>query len=1010
MSSQTRIGDYSVIKTVGSGSFGKVKKAVHDYTKHTVALKIISRSKLNHSDMAGRVNREIQYLKMLRHPHIIKLYEVISNPNDIIMVMEFAGGELFNYLVEKGRMAEPDARRFFQQIISAVEYCHRRGIVHRDLKPENLLLDAFDNVKIADFGLSNIIKDGEFLKTSCGSPNYAAPEVINGKLYAGPDVDVWSCGVILYVMLCGKLPFDDENIPSLFKKISSGIFSTPSYVSFGAKELIHKMLIVDPLKRITISEIRKNPWFNVDLPEYLQPLPEDVDPMQLEVINSEMIETLVQKLGMPRSEVVSSLRSSGYNHVKVSYQLMLDNKHMLEMSRLSEQSGIKNFALSTSPPTWSAMNTNVFSGRGSSYNSPGLYSQPNSIRINNNKGILFSKLENDEDNLKDEVYESSSVSILGSSIPRHQIARDFDQRPNSGLRSPIVPGKIISGNESNITRAVLSNNAMKNGVHATVQKSPNASSVATTTPQSVPNRIPSNYFRASLPPLPPGVSISSRGSNGSNSPNSEPSNTSKNPDNYSNISSPKSSAASDATMGLGIRSTENQQTENISGFGSPRKISDISTPYNPFNKLPNELGANNSISNNTQPIGSSIPKYNPTSKKSSRTRPRWHFGIRSRSQPAEVMAEIYKTLSTLKMQWKTFDPYHIRIRYLKTIPNNESSSHHDPYNINRNNYNMNSSQNYNRNTTGHNPFDRNRIYNDRTLETKVDLQLYRLDSRNYLVDFKAVIPKNNKSSSNQSQTFATIPLVPEPLEVASVSKSISRSMNRQSLGSRSGIDFPHSPLAQVDFESLSVSGHERTPTKNNIPTKIIPRQDQELVFDNEMEMEMDDVTHKGSAMDFSGNKISSTYGTNYGYQDSDTTESARPLPAPSMLPEYDQIPSGFTVQSLPKHGLLYPTQSITINDSPIRENNYTPERAYGTPTRNGIAVPMSIQNNRSPALGFSFGPGSNLGSSLNQTESCEGITVNKSVSDSSGQIFNTFAFFEVCTKLITELAVPSQRG
>lgn len=147
-------------------------------------------------------------------------YTVITTPTDIIMVIEYAGNELFDYIVKNGKMREEEARRFFQQIIGAVEYCHRHKIVHRDLKPENLLLDEYFNVKIADFGLSNIMTDGNFLKTSCGSPNYAAPEVISGKLYAGPEVDVWSSGVILYVLLCGKLPFDDDYIPTLFKKIS----------------------------------------------------------------------------------------------------------------------------------------------------------------------------------------------------------------------------------------------------------------------------------------------------------------------------------------------------------------------------------------------------------------------------------------------------------------------------------------------------------------------------------------------------------------------------------------------------------------------------------------------------------------------------------------------------------------------------------------------------------------------------------------------------------------------
>jgi len=147
-------------------------------------------------------------------------YEVISTPADIIVVLEFAGGDLFEYIVANGRMTEPVARRFFQQIMSGIEYSHKLKIVHRDLKPENILLDNDLNVKIADFGPPSEIKDGDFLKTSCGSPNYAAPEVIRGGLYTGPEIDVWSCGVILYVMLSGRLPFEDEDVQTLFTKIS----------------------------------------------------------------------------------------------------------------------------------------------------------------------------------------------------------------------------------------------------------------------------------------------------------------------------------------------------------------------------------------------------------------------------------------------------------------------------------------------------------------------------------------------------------------------------------------------------------------------------------------------------------------------------------------------------------------------------------------------------------------------------------------------------------------------
>lgn len=157
----------------------------------------------------------------------------------------------------------------FQQIVSGIEYCHFHQVVHRDLKPENLLLDQYNHVKIADFGLSNMMEDGMFLRTSCGSPNYAAPEVIAGYMYSGPEVDVWSCGVILYALLCGSLPFDDESIPNLFKKIKSGHYKLPGHLPPLAADLIPRLLVVDPMKRITIPEIRRHPWFRRNLPHYL---------------------------------------------------------------------------------------------------------------------------------------------------------------------------------------------------------------------------------------------------------------------------------------------------------------------------------------------------------------------------------------------------------------------------------------------------------------------------------------------------------------------------------------------------------------------------------------------------------------------------------------------------------------------------------------------------------------------------------------------------------------------
>eukprot|EP00002_Diphylleia_rotans_P029531 TRINITY_DN6018_c0_g1_i4.p2 TRINITY_DN6018_c0_g1~~TRINITY_DN6018_c0_g1_i4.p2 ORF type:complete len:183 (-),score=45.91 TRINITY_DN6018_c0_g1_i4:1962-2510(-) len=182
MSTTLKLGHYRLGKTVGVGSFSKVKTAVHETTTAKVAVKVINRRKVKTADLQEKIKREIQILKHFSHPHIIRLYDVISTPTDIFLVMEYVPhGELFEFIVTNGKMPEENARRFFQQIISAVDYCHQKNIVHRDLKPENILLDINHDVKIVDFGLSNILADGEFLRTSCGSPNYAAPEVIAGK-------------------------------------------------------------------------------------------------------------------------------------------------------------------------------------------------------------------------------------------------------------------------------------------------------------------------------------------------------------------------------------------------------------------------------------------------------------------------------------------------------------------------------------------------------------------------------------------------------------------------------------------------------------------------------------------------------------------------------------------------------------------------------------------------------------------------------------------------------------
>lgn len=230
-------------------------------------MKILEKVKILEQADKTRVEREIKILKTLRHNNIIQLYSVISTSTTIYLIMEYASGkELFDYIVLKQRLNENEACRFFQQIISGIEYLHKLKIVHRDLKPENLLLDNKKEIKIADFGLSNLYAKGELLKTACGSPCYAAPEMIQGKKYSGLMVDIWSSGIILYAMLCGYLPFEDKNNEVLYRKITEGKFSIPSHISDLAIDLMKKILNTDPTKRYSIGQIRSHPWFNISSP------------------------------------------------------------------------------------------------------------------------------------------------------------------------------------------------------------------------------------------------------------------------------------------------------------------------------------------------------------------------------------------------------------------------------------------------------------------------------------------------------------------------------------------------------------------------------------------------------------------------------------------------------------------------------------------------------------------------------------------------------------------------
>ncbi|XP_061825981.1 serine/threonine-protein kinase BRSK2 isoform X2 [Nerophis lumbriciformis] len=326
------VGPYRLEKTLGKGQTGLVKLGVHCVTCQKVAIKIVNREKLSESVLM-KVEREIAILKLIEHPHVLKLHDVYENKKYLYLVLELvSGGELFDYLVKKGRLTPKEARKFFRQIMSALDFCHSHSICHRDLKPENLLLDEKNNIRIADFGMASLQVGDSLLETSCGSPHYACPEVIRGEKYDGRKADVWSCGVILFALLVGALPFDDDNLRNLLEKVKLGVFHMPHFIPPDCQNLLRGMIEVDASKRLTLEQIQKHTWYigGKNEPEPEQPVPrkvtirslpsaDDIDPDVLDSMHS---------LGCFRdkNKLQKDLLSDDDNQEKMIYFLLLDRK------------------------------------------------------------------------------------------------------------------------------------------------------------------------------------------------------------------------------------------------------------------------------------------------------------------------------------------------------------------------------------------------------------------------------------------------------------------------------------------------------------------------------------------------------------------------------------------------------------------------------------------------------------------------------------------------------------
>ena len=327
--SRDSIGDFIIGDKLGEGTFSKVCQGTHKITNEKVAIKIMSKAQIKEPSDKLRIEKEINIQKRLHHNCIIQQYCIIETKSTIYIITEYcSGGELFEYIVNKRKLYEVEACRIFQQLISGLEYLHKQRIVHRDLKPENLLFDNKHNLKIADFGLSNEYKGK--LSTPCGSPCYAAPEMVTGKEYNGSSVDIWSSGIVLYTMVCGYLPFEDENQNILFSKIAKGLFSLPSYLSASCKDLIKSILVTDPKKRFGFEQIKHHPWFmasnnvmgkNIFFNSPGLFIKEDVIP-----VDGDLVKELHTKYGYDIKNIVSDVIRNKHNNITTSYYLLLKRK------------------------------------------------------------------------------------------------------------------------------------------------------------------------------------------------------------------------------------------------------------------------------------------------------------------------------------------------------------------------------------------------------------------------------------------------------------------------------------------------------------------------------------------------------------------------------------------------------------------------------------------------------------------------------------------------------------
>ncbi|KAJ2821448.1 Protein kinase [Coemansia erecta] len=730
-------------------------------------------------------------------------------------------------------------------------------------------------------------------------------------------------------MMCGRLPFDDDHIPALFKKITAGVFTMPGYLSQGARALLSGLLQVDPLKRMTLAQVRQHAWFTTDLPEYLKPLPESTDIEGLANLDETIVGELERQLEMDRRALVQQLRQRGTNPAKVAYQLTLDNRHMLEQSRNSNKQGIRNFALASSPPA--AFQASSLAEARAAF-------APSASSL----GGSSSQMESDDE------HTTSSIGILGSSLPRsagHTLESQMYKMRLRGphanaqtprVQSPLVPSSDArqQGTDSKLQGAAAKlqgtdtrqQQLQKSGAVAMAQQAVGGSSSIGASPAGTPP----NYFRVQLPPLAgaPQSNSSSIASLAHVTKAASPAGS--NP--YSHRTDSAAASGSNSNEHVPGSAAASPLARDSAADAEPAEAADV------------EMGE-----------GDAARKPAAVRKRAKLTRTRWHFGIRSRSPPADVMAEVYRALRQLNMTWKHFNPYHLRAKYAGAS------------------------------------------------EVKIDLQLFKLDSRdNYLVDFKAVIPApcgvDEQDAGPTYRAGRSTLISPMPAFIQAARRRQLSAAPRPATFA----DYAGAPMMGADGDALPVeprSLDDQFLDSNypiQLPAEVPPSMTSPIAaeFDRSDMLPRPDTLPARSVQRVAAAVSSSSMAVD---SDSMSAESGAGIPIPGSLGANNHgmdIPQG---QS--QRGMDIPSRKADANGGSLSSSMGAAQVFGGTPRSQG----------RAPG---SYMPGSVVGRvSLARADvslTADGVGAGGSANHLAHErVVNIFPFFDVCCRLITELAVPS---